>query len=377
MAVAMTPSEGLGAENRQEVGSAEEQPIVLSRLGSFFFAGRVVRDADGDSYHGDHGYAQYFVPSHARTLPIVMWHGLGQSGKTWETTPDGRDGFLQLFLKRQWPVYLIDQPRRGRAARGIVDESADTAHIPTMEHESSAWNTFRLGVWQPPAGPSFFSDLQFLREEHCVEQLFRSQIPNFGVEPFPDADQRRFLGNAVAELFRKIGPGILFTHSHSGQYGWVTAMEEARLVKAIVAFEPGEFAFPDDDLPEDVPTDSELLASFMAPQVVPAEDFQRLTTIPIYVIMGDNIAIEPHEDFGIELWRMVRVRAKQFVETVNRRGGDATYLELPEAGIRGNTHFMMADLNNHEVAGLVEDFLAARRLDGEDQPHQGPRINPA
>jgi pimeloyl-ACP methyl ester carboxylesterase len=371
--VAMTPPEG--AEDRRTVAGADgEQPLVLSRLGSFFFAGRVIRDADGDTYHGDHGYAQYFVPWNSRTLPLVMWHGLGQSGRTWETTPDGRDGFLQIFAKRDWPVYLIDQPRRGRAARGILDETGDaSAHIPTMERESSAWTTFRLGVWQPPAPATSFPGVQFPQDEHCIEQLFRQQTPNFGVEPFPDAGQREFLGGAVAQLVDQVGACVLVTHSHSGQYGWVTAMKQPELVRAVVALEPGEFAFPDDELPDDVPTNSELLASFMAPQVVPAAEFQSLTTIPILIVMGDNIAVEPNDDFGIELWRMVRERAKQFVDVVNRRGGDATYLELPEAGIRGNTHFLMADLNNREIAGLVEDFLAARDLDGRDQPHQGPQ----
>jgi hypothetical protein len=144
-------------------------------------------------------------------------------------------------------------------------------------------------------------------------------------------------------------------------------------VKAVIVLEPGEFAFSDDDVPEDVPTESEILPLFMAPQTVPGEEFDKLASIPILVVLGDNIPDEPQENFGFEVWRMVRERAKQFVATVNRRGGDATYLELPEAGIRGNSHFLMTDFNNAEVAGLMEDFLARHGLDGRDAPHQGPR----
>lgn len=59
----------------------------------------------------------YQVPVNARKLPLVFWHGYGQSAKTWETTPDGREGFRNIFLRRRFPVYLVDQPRRGRAAR--------------------------------------------------------------------------------------------------------------------------------------------------------------------------------------------------------------------------------------------------------------------
>ena len=74
-------------------------------------------DSAGQTLHGDHAYVFYQVPVNARKLPLVFWHGHGQSAKTWETTPDGREGFQNIFLRRRFPVYLIDQPRRGRAAR--------------------------------------------------------------------------------------------------------------------------------------------------------------------------------------------------------------------------------------------------------------------
>ena len=74
-------------------------------------------DSSGQTLHGDHAYVFYQVPVNARQLPLVMWHGHGQSAKTWETTPDGREGFQTLFLRRKFSVYLLDQPRRGRAAR--------------------------------------------------------------------------------------------------------------------------------------------------------------------------------------------------------------------------------------------------------------------
>lgn len=355
--------------------AAEQQPITLSRMGSFMFAGRVITDAQGDTYHGDHGYAQYFIPQNARNFPLIMWHGLGQSGKTWESTPDGRDGFWQIFTRRDWPVYIIDQPRRGRAGRASFDDpGAMSAVIPTTESESSAWNTFRLGIWRPPDAPSLFPGLQFPKDPQSIHQFFRQQTPNTGLEPFPDALHREFLGEAAAQLLRQVGPSILVTHSHSGQYGWVTAMKVPDLVKAVVALEPGEFAFPDDELPEDVPTGSDALASFMAPQVVPREEFLKLTKIPIVIVIGDNIAREPDADFGVELWRMVKERAQQFTAAVNRHGGEVTYIELPHAGMHGNTHFLMADLNNVEVANLLADFLARKGLDVHDRPHRGPRL---
>ncbi len=91
--------------------------------------------------HGDHARVFYQVPVNARKLPLVMWHGFGQFGKTWETTPDGREGFQTIFLRRRFPVYLIDQPRRGGAARSTVagtleatpDDQTLVRHVPSRD----------------------------------------------------------------------------------------------------------------------------------------------------------------------------------------------------------------------------------------------------
>jgi pimeloyl-ACP methyl ester carboxylesterase len=85
-------------------------------------------DPQGQTLHGDHAYVFYQVPADARELPLVFWHGYGQSAKTWETTPDGREGFQTIFLRRRFPVYLIDQPRRGRA--GLSTQPATVTATP-------------------------------------------------------------------------------------------------------------------------------------------------------------------------------------------------------------------------------------------------------
>lgn len=54
---------------------------------------------------------------------------------------------------------------------------------------------------------------------------------------------------------------------------------------------------------------------------------------------------------------------KKFVATINRHGGDATLVELPKVGLKGNTHFLMGDLNNKELADLVEQWLKSKGLD--------------
>ena len=48
---------------------------------------------------------------------------------------------------------------------------------------------------------------------------------------------------------------------------------------------------------------------------------------------------------------------------MNSRGGDVTFVHLPQKGIRGNTHFPMSDLNNVQIADLQSQYLAGKKLD--------------
>src|SRR4051812_16844372 len=108
--------------------ASRSEPLVIQEQGSFMVSGTVIAapgtfdplkplEPAGQTFRGDHVYTFYQVPVNPRKYPIVMWHGAGQYSKTWETTPDGREGFQNIFLRRRFATYLIDQPRRGNAGR--------------------------------------------------------------------------------------------------------------------------------------------------------------------------------------------------------------------------------------------------------------------
>ncbi len=272
-----------------------------------------------------------------------MLHGAFQSGRSWETTPDGREGFQTLFLRRGYSVYLVDQPRRGRAGASTL-----AAAIEPAPNDQLFFDQFRLGVW-----PDYFDGVQFDRSPQALDQFLGSVTPNTG--PY-DAG---VISDAMAALFEKTGPAILFTHSQAGGPGWLTAIKNAN-VKAIVAFEPGSgFVFPPGELPPAMPS----AAGPLTPETVPLADFQKLTRIPIVIYYGDNIPTEATERRGEDNWRVRLAMAQLWVEAVNRHGGDAALVHLPEVGIRGNTHFLMSDLNNLQVADHVARFLAEKKLD--------------
>ncbi len=132
-------------------------------------------------------------------------------------------------------------------------------------------------------------------------------------------------------------------------------------VKAIVDYEGVSQPFPVGEAPEPLPAYDGFLIGPGAPVLL--EDFLKLTKIPIQIVVGDNIPSSPQPNLLLETSRIRSIFKKQFVETVNRYGGDASLLRLPDVGIYGNTHFPFSDLNNLEIADLMSKFLHEKGLD--------------
>ena len=341
------------AASAQTGGNRNLPPLQIKEQGSFAVGGTVITNPgkfdpyrptpDGQTLHGDHAYVFYQLPVNARQFPLVMWHGFGQFSKTWETTPDGREGYQNIFLRRNFGVYVIDQPRRGDAGRSTVPMTV----TPTPD-EQGWFGTFRLGIW-----PDFFPGVQFSRDPEALNQYFRQMTPNTG--PF-DLD---VISNATAALFDKIGPGILVTHSQSGGPGWRTAIKSQK-VRAIVAYEPGSnFVFPEGEVPAPIQSSGGTLEAVG----IPLAEFMLLTKIPIVIYYGDFIPKEPMANPGQDGWRARLEMARKWRDAVNKRGGDVTLVHLPEVGIKGNTHFPFSDLNNLQVADLMSAWLTKKGLD--------------
>ena len=333
--------------------SEQPTPLMIQEQGSFAVGGTVTINPgtfdpiamtpEGQTLHGDHAYVFYQIPAEARKLPLVFWHGYGQSSKTWETTPDGREGFQNIFLRRGFGIYLIDQPRRGKAGRSIQPGT-----LAATPDEQRWFQIFRLGIW-----PDFFPEVQFPQTPEALDQYFRQMTPDTGpIDINVNTD-------AVAVLFEKIGEGVLVTHSHSGGMGWQAVLKSDK-IHAVVSYEPGSgFIFPEGEVPEAMPSSAGTLEA----SAVPLSEFTKLTKIPIIIYYGDNIPDEPSENPGQDNWRVRLAMARLWVEAVNRHGGDATLVHLPEIGITGNTHFPFSDLNNLEIADLLSGYLQEKSLD--------------
>src|SRR5579863_9087951 len=149
-------------------GAAMADSLLLKEQGSFFVGGRTVyTDALTGSTTGflgtgintgnitvDQMYVQYQIPEGADShVPVVMVHGCCLSSKSYETTPDGRMGWNEYFLRKHRAVYLPDQVSRARSGFDptIYNEiklgkrpPSDMPEIRTATHEI-AWLLFRFG----------------------------------------------------------------------------------------------------------------------------------------------------------------------------------------------------------------------------------------
>ena len=99
------------------------------------------------------------------------------------------------------------------------------------------------------------------------------------------------------------------------------------------------------------------------PYVVPLERFKKLAGLPVVqFILGDH---RPENNTLVMESRLV-------AKLINLYGGNAQVLKLgDDAGLKGSTHSAFADLNNAEVAGLLDDLLASNGLDEYDDDNQG------
>src|SRR5215204_1206407 len=123
LAVVLVTSITAVAQGLKDVRTANS-PLVLKSQGSFYVGGDVVQQTfDQLGSRGTAGhitvnqmYVHYMVPRGSERNPaVVMIHGSTLTGKSWETTPDGRMGWDEYFARKGHAVYVPDQVGRGRS----------------------------------------------------------------------------------------------------------------------------------------------------------------------------------------------------------------------------------------------------------------------
>jgi pimeloyl-ACP methyl ester carboxylesterase len=308
-------------------------PLAIAKQGSFFVGGHDVHSdtlsllpayASSGTITVDQMYVRYQVPANMKGAPIVLIHGCCLTGKTWETTPDGRMGWDEFFLRKGFPVYVVDQSWRGRSAtdistiNAVKSGKAPLEKLPTVfaaGHEG-AWAIFRFG----PEYPKTFPGMRYPLD--AQGEFWKQMVPdwlNAAPQPTPTIA-------ALSALAVQLRGAVLMSHSQSGIFPFQAAALDASGIKAIVSIEPA--ACPD-----------------------PKGDLKPYTKMPVMVLFGDNVDIVPR-------WAPRLKLCREFVEATNKAGGNAALWLLPEMGIKGNSHMLMQDNNSLEIAGMVSEWIA-------------------
>ena len=314
-------------------------PYALRDMGSFHVGGREVVlsgkpvkevvftpggmpakvDLNG-TYLVESMYVQYFLPTDKRgALPLLMWHGGGLTGVTYETTPDGRPGWMNYFLKKGWDVYNSDAVERGRAGWAMFPDILKGE--PLFLTTANPWDRFRIGP-----GPGSYDakktnpGTQFPVEGYA--NFVRQSVPRWTTTD--DA-----IIAAYTALVDRVCPCVILFHSQAGQFGFKVAQARPDKVKALIAVEPaghGDF-----------------------------KQAAKLAAIPTLFIYGDYIEQDAR-------WPTIRRTGVAFGEEITRAGGKVEVVDLPKAGIKGNSHMVMMDKNSDEVAGLIQNWLEKQGL---------------
>ena len=342
------------------------KPIVIQEQGSFTVGGTYKERPgtfsqenfvaeDGQRAYGDFAYVEYQIPVKAKKLPLIFQHGGAQSKRTWESGPDGREGFNTMFVRAGYAVYLVDQPRSGEANLSTEAVTPDTPWASNpMYGDKTLYVLSRIGHYDAAGNP--VPNAQFPKGEKNYQAFQQSWT--IGSGPL-DNDLN---ADVLAELVNQQKDGaILVTHSMGGTIGWRTAIRTDK-VKAIIAYEPGgtPFVFPETEMPQI--TEARFKALSASAMGVPMSDFLKLTKIPIVLYYGDYINLDS-ENIGENKWFCEYALAEQFVAAINRHGGDATLVHLPDIGIRGNSHFLMQEKNSEEIMKLALAWLKSKGLD--------------
>lgn len=253
----------------------------------------------------------YQIPADAKPVSLVFLHGAGQFSKTRDTTPDGRDGFRNIFLRKHYPVYLMDQPRNGAAGRATV-----AGKIDASPDEGFWFGQFRMGLW-----PNFYEGTQFPTDAASLNQFYRQMTPNtapYSAEVAADA-----VVETLKEAGSKSGTAVLITHSQGGGIGWLAGIKAPNnAIRAIVSYEPGSgFPFPEGEVP--APIDNASFFGAFKANAVPPDKFLKLTKYPIVIYYGDYIPREATENPHTDYWRAAAEMDDYWAAAVNRHGGNA------------------------------------------------------
>ncbi len=310
---------------------------LLKEFGSYTVGGRVNEITEGESrevnytestkYYYDprghfsveHAYVQYFVPENRNHHPpMLLVHGGGMHGSTWETTPDGRPGWLNLMVARGFEVHVLDNVERGRSgfAPGLWHDE------PILRSQEEAWRLFRIGSKENFAQRLAFDGALFPVTN--FSQFSRMIVPRW-------LSTTTLHISALLDTLKRIGPAIVMCHSQGGEIALKAAQQAPDLFAGLIAIEPSA-----------------------AP-----ENIELTPSIPTVIFAGDYLNAEAHWVLRSQQWQ-------QWIEDVSKLGVEAGLIKSGVDCSAGHSHFPMLDKKSENaLEKILQLFESFRATDGK------------
>lgn len=318
--------------------------INVKEIGSFYVAGICEkRENVNPSVHGErivpiplrkssggyfvHGQMYVHYVKLEKTLaryPLLLWHGGGLTGVCWESTPDGREGWQMYFLRQGHDVYISDAVERGRASWAYCDEMYPNP--PIFIHLEHVWKSFRIG-------PSFDIDprkrIQWPETQFpvsCLVEFLKQNVPRWA-GTFSLAQQ------AYIDYLLKMKESVVIAHSQGAYMVLEALLKAPGTVKGLIMLEPSALYWPKLDY----------------------KNIKALAKIPQLMVFGDYIETS-------EVWLNYIELLRGYSRAIQDAGGFVDWIHLPDRNIRGNSHMLMMDKNNMEIAEIVQKWMGGKGL---------------
>lgn len=322
------------------------QPVGVAAIGSYFVGGRNVDycnmpleeyvlapngvpvqiNPNGTTSVG-HMYVQYVINAAAASKPAVVFcHGGSMTGAVWESTPDGRSGWMSDFLTRGWSVYNVDAVERGRA--GWAPREEEFCQRALLRTHQDTFTQFRLGSRVSSTAPDSLKAAAYPNCQFPLEafgQFMKQIVPRWA------GSDKLTLAAYIAMLEGFEQPVILVAHSQGGSFAFRAAEQVPEKVAAIVAIEPAQGG------------------------TTAGIENGLLNDIPVLVVYGDHLDLDAR-------WPEIRKKTDGYFQALNAAGGSVEVMDLPDIGIYGNSHLPMLEYNNHCISALIDKWLVGRLL---------------
>jgi pimeloyl-ACP methyl ester carboxylesterase len=357
----------------------------ITRAGYVYVGGRYQKLGDKTVMVG-----QMFVQSRTpakitQPYPVVMVHGLAQTGVNFLATADGRPGWVQRFVEKGYQVYVVDQVGRGRSGTNPeVYGPYDRLGTRSLEKTYTAPEVYDLFPQaklhtQWPGGPGVQGNAAF-------DQFFASQVPFLA----NGQQTEELVDPALVALLEKIGPAILLTHGQGALFGWAASDARPDLVKAHVSVEPNGPPFfdvqfrggkefweksgdgraraygltrmpltfePPVKAPEDLVVAQQAKGTDKAAdkgadgqircwlQAEPARTLPNLAKVPAVVVTAEASFHATYDACTVAF--------------LTQAGAKPDAIRLADRGLRGNGHMVMLETNSDAVADLVAGWIGS------------------